>query len=95
QNTLTEHGAVSEATVKAMALGAVAHSEATIAVAVSGIAGPTGGSPDKPVGLVWIAWALPDGETTAKRFLFTGGREEIRRAAVAEALKGLIDGVGA
>ncbi|MGH8282563.1 MAG: nicotinamide-nucleotide amidase [Gammaproteobacteria bacterium] len=93
--TLTEHGAVSEATVLEMATGALTHSEATLAVAVSGIAGPTGGSPDKPVGLVWIAWAWPDGKATVKRFQFAGGREAVRRMAVAEALKGLFDGAGA
>lgn len=95
EKTLTEQGAVSKATVREMAMGAVSHSEATVAVAVSGIAGPTGGTPDKPVGLVWIAWTWPDGESTARNFQFSGGREEIRRAAVAEALQDLIDGIGA
>ncbi len=95
ETTLTEHGAVSEATVLEMVAGALTHSEATVAVAVSGIAGPTGGSPDKPVGLVWIAWAWRNSKATAKCFQFTGGREAVRRMAVAEALKGLIDGVEA
>lgn len=93
-DTLAKHGAVSEATVRQMAAGAVSHSEASVAVAVSGIAGPMGGTPDKPVGTVWIAWAWPDGEVTAERFLFKGDREGVRRAAVRAALTGLQGGLG-
>lgn len=93
--TLAEQGAVSEAVVREMAAGALTHSAATVAVAVSGIAGPDGGSAAKPVGTVWIAWAWPDGEVTATHFRFTGGREAVRRAAVGAALQGLLDGVGA
>ncbi|MGH8396735.1 MAG: nicotinamide-nucleotide amidase [Gammaproteobacteria bacterium] len=95
EKTLAEHGAVSEATVLEMATGALIHSQATIAVAVSGIAGPAGGTPDKPEGTVWIGWAWTDGKATAECFQFTGGREAVRRMAVAEALSGLIDGIGA
>jgi nicotinamide-nucleotide amidase len=94
QDTLAQNGAVSEAVVREMALGAVRHSEASAAVAVSGIAGPSGGTPDKPVGTVWIAWAWPDGESTAKLFHFKGDREGVRRAAVEAALAGLRDGLG-
>ena len=92
--TLSTHGAVSEGTAREMALGAVRHSEASVAVAVSGIAGPAGGTPDKPVGTVWIAWAWPDGESTAKQFHFKGDREGVRRASVEAALAGLRDGLG-
>lgn len=94
RETLAKHGAVSEATVREMALGAVHHGEASVAVAVSGIAGPSGGTADKPVGTVWIAWAWPDGESTAKRFHFKGDREAVRRASVEAALTGLRDGLG-
>jgi len=93
EETLTNYGAVSEATVREMATGAIRHSEASLAVAVSGIAGPAGGSADKPVGTVWIAWAWPDGEATAKHFMFKGDRDAIRRAAVNAALTGLRDGL--
>ncbi len=92
--TLASRGAVSEESVREMAAGAVRHSQAQVAVAVSGVAGPTGGSADKPVGSVWIAWAWPDRRVSAKRFDFGGDREAVRRAAVAEALKGLLDGIG-
>jgi nicotinamide-nucleotide amidase len=90
---LVEHGAVSEAVVRAMAEGALKHGEADVAVAVSGIAGPTGGTPDKPVGLVWFAWAVL-GETglrtTARVERFDGDRETVRRRTVATALEGIL-----
>jgi nicotinamide-nucleotide amidase len=92
-DTLASRGAVSEEGVREMAASAVRHSQAQVAVAVSGIAGPTGGSAEKPVGTVWIAWAWPDRSVSAKRFLFGGNREAVRRATVAEALKGLLDGI--
>jgi nicotinamide-nucleotide amidase len=87
--TLADAGAVSEACVREMAAGAVAHSRADTALAVSGIAGPDGGTPDKPVGLVWFAWALPGGEIRAERGLFQGGRQEVRRQAVGHVLRRL------
>ena|SRR5712671_2731852 len=91
---LAEHGAVSEAVVKAMALGALERSGADIAVAVSGIAGPDGGTPGKPVGTVWLAWAWRRGKSVhvqARRKLFKGDREAVRRKSVAGALSGLLE----
>ncbi|QLI80548.1 CinA family protein [Chitinibacter fontanus] len=78
-------GAVSEPVVAAMAQGAATNASARWAVAVSGIAGPTGGTPDKPVGTVWLAWATPAGIVT-ERQVFTGGRSQIRAATVYHAL---------
>lgn len=83
-------GAVSEETVKAMTDGAIKNSRAAVSVSVSGVAGPSGGSADKPVGTVWIAWQYGD-KSIARRFQFAGGRHEIRAATVLEALAGLID----
>ena len=82
-------GAVSEETVLAMTAGAIANSEADVAVAVSGVAGPDGGSEEKPVGTVWIAWQV--GEVAdAHCFNFPGDRETVRLATVEAALDGLI-----
>lgn len=83
------HGAVSEAVVKAMVAGAVANSEASFAVSVSGVAGPGGGSPEKPVGTVWIAWGDAD-SIQAERFLFDGDREAVREQTIDTALSGLL-----
>lgn len=86
--TLSAHGAVSRETVLAMAAGARDRAGCRYACAVSGIAGPTGGGDEKPVGLVWVAWA--DGDTLrAQRFQFGGDREQVRRHTVAAALEGL------
>lgn len=85
KQTLAEHGAVSEATVREMAQGALDRSRAQVSVSISGIAGPGGGSPDKPVGTVWMAWATKDG-CSARRFNFTGDRDQVRYAAVTTAL---------
>ncbi|MBK1630750.1 damage-inducible protein CinA [Thiohalocapsa halophila] len=87
--TLAEHGAVSEPVVRAMAAGAVAHSAAQVAVAVSGVAGPDGGSADKPVGTVCFGFALPDGVST-ETLHFDGDRDAVRRQSVAHALTRLI-----
>jgi nicotinamide-nucleotide amidase len=84
------HGAVSEAVACAMAAGALARSQAQCAVAVTGVAGPTGGSADKPVGTVWLAWATPSGQVEAKRHHFSGDRAAVRQATVAQALSGLL-----
>jgi nicotinamide-nucleotide amidase len=90
---IARHGAVSEPTVKAMAEGALAASGAQWAVAVTGIAGPAGGSPDKPVGTVWFAWAGPQGVEALHRRL-DGDRAAVRSASVAIALQGLVDRLG-
>jgi nicotinamide-nucleotide amidase len=82
-------GAVSEAVVLAMTAGAVQGSRANLAVAVSGVAGPDGGSKDKPVGTVWIAWQW-EGKSLARRFHFSGDRESVRRATVLAALEGCL-----
>ena len=92
--TLSMHGAVSEQTVREMALGAARRAQAPLALAVSGIAGPDGGSTDKPIGTVWIAWHWPDRHVTARKFQFDGDREAVRRQSVAAALQGLLDGAG-
>ncbi|MBK9986736.1 CinA family protein [Candidatus Skiveiella danica] len=83
------HGAVSEAVARAMAAGALRHSRAQVSVAVTGVAGPTGGSPDKPVGTVWFGWATPAG-VFAERQRFDGDRAAVRQATVAHALAGLL-----
>ena len=87
--TLEEHGAVSRETAIEMVSGALVHSGASVAVAVTGIAGPTGGTVDKPVGTVWIAWKRRGGYPQAQVFHFDGDREAIRRRTVARALQGL------
>lgn len=89
-NTLEMHGAVSEAVVREMAEGALQTASADLAVAISGIAGPGGGSAEKPVGTVWIAWASGEGTTLAECFEFPGGREAVRAAAAEAALAGLM-----
>ncbi|MEH6564692.1 MAG: nicotinamide-nucleotide amidohydrolase family protein [Halopseudomonas sp.] len=87
---LAEHGAVSEPVVQAMAIGARAAADAQFAVAVSGIAGPDGGSVEKPVGTVWFGWALADGQVLTERKRFHGGRREVRAQTVLHALERLV-----
>ena len=82
-------GAVSREVVEAMVRGAQAKSGAHFAVAVSGVAGPGGGSPEKPVGTVWLAWGAGD-EVSSDRRHFAGNRDEVRRQTVIAALEGLI-----
>ena len=94
-HTLNEHGAVSEAVVHEMARGALAHSLAHISVAVSGIAGPGGGSEAKPVGTVWLAWADHTGWLRARCYHFLGDRHAVRQQAIEAALHGLIQRVDA
>ncbi len=89
--TLAAHGAVSEETASAMAAGALTKSHAQAALAVTGIAGPGGGTPQKPVGLVCYGWALADGTVMSSTCRLDGDREEIRSRAVAAALRGLIE----
>jgi nicotinamide-nucleotide amidase len=87
--TLAQHGAVSRECVVEMVAGALARFGATVAVAVTGIAGPTGGTPDKPVGTVWIGWKCRGGYAHAELFQFDGDREAVRRQTVAAALRGV------
>ena len=88
--TLKKYGAVSEETAREMADGALKHSGADISVAITGIAGPDGGTKEKPVGTVWLAWARKDHETSASLFLLEGDRHTIRENTVIEALHGLL-----
>jgi nicotinamide-nucleotide amidase len=88
--TLERHGAVSEQVVKEMVVGALAASHAQVAVAVSGTAGPAGGTPEKPVGTVCLAWALRNGEPIAETRHYAGDREAVRRQSVARALEGVL-----
>ncbi len=90
ETTLARHGAVSEATARAMAQGALAHSHADWAVAITGIAGPGGGSEEKPVGTVCFAWASRDGGCEAQTCRFAGDRAAVREQAVGHALRGLL-----
>ena len=90
-DTLVAHGAVSEATAAAMAAGALRHSHADWALAVTGIAGPGGGSPDKPVGTVCFGWACSDGRVETQTVHFAGDRELVRAQTVAHALEGLLE----
>ncbi|MCW5625930.1 MAG: nicotinamide-nucleotide amidohydrolase family protein [Burkholderiales bacterium] len=88
--TLLAHGAVSEATVGEMVEGAMRASGAEFAVAVSGVAGPGGGSAEKPVGMVCFGWGAPDGVRVVRTHRFSGDREAVRRQAVIVALEGVI-----
>ncbi|EKF73029.1 CinA domain-containing protein [Alcanivorax hongdengensis A-11-3] len=87
--TLARVGAVSEETALEMARGAIIRSRAHISVAVTGIAGPDGGSPDKPVGTVWIAWGQKLGYAEAQCFHFDGDRHAVRQQTILEAIRGL------
>ncbi len=87
--TLAAEGAVSEAVVRQMAQGALAAAGANYAVSISGIAGPDGGTPHKPVGTVWFGFAAADGQVLAFRECFAGDREAVRRQATGYALKTL------
>lgn len=87
---LQQHGAVSGAVARAMAKGALQHSAAQVAMAVTGIAGPDGGTADKPVGTVWMAWALPGRNVDAVVCHFAGDRAAVRSAAMQHALHGLL-----
>ena len=90
-DTIASYGAVSAETTAAMARGAVRRAQADVAVAITGIAGPGGGSPQKPVGLVYLGMARRDGACRVERRVFTGDRGEIRQAALVEALRMLED----
>lgn len=90
-DTLTRFGAVSEECAAAMAAGALDNSHADIAVSVTGIAGPDGGSADKPVGTVCFGWCQRGQATRTTRVVFAGNREQVRRQSVLMALQGLLD----
>ena len=92
--TLKQHGAVSEAVVREMVAGALQHSGAQVALAVSGIAGPEGGTPDKPVGTVWFAWGIKNGTSHAQRHQINGNRAEVRAQSVHIALQGVLELLG-
>ena len=91
KSTIATHGAVSAEVVAEMAAGALHRSPADVVVAVSGIAGPDGGSPDKPVGTVYLHWTLRNGPTRTECRHFEGNRDAVRRETVAAALQGLLD----
>ena len=86
---IAQHGAVSEVVARAMAFGAVRHSRAQVSVAVTGVAGPTGGSPQKPVGTVWFGFQV-DGRLTSETLRFDGDRAAVRSATVDHALQRLL-----
>jgi nicotinamide-nucleotide amidase len=90
--SIATHGAVSEVVARAMAFGAVRHSHARVSVAVTGIAGPTGGTPDKPVGTVWFAFMV-DGRLSSEMRRFDGDRVAVRRQTVDHALQRLVERV--
>ena len=91
QSTLDAFGAVSEMTAREMVAGALAHSRAHIALAVSGIAGPGGGTPDKPVGTVWFAWAVSHGEVVAQHHQLAGDRASVRSQSIQISLQGVLN----
>ena len=90
EQSLIKYGAVSSNVVAEMAEGVLNHSQATMSVATSGIAGPGGGSDDKPVGTVWFAWAQKDEQTRSEKKCFSGDRESVRKQAVKYALQGIL-----
>jgi nicotinamide-nucleotide amidase len=94
QSVLNKYGAVSKEVAKQMVLGALINSGADLAVSVTGIAGPGGGSEQKPVGTVYIAWGIKGEGVGCKKYVFSGNRTEIRKQTVILALKGCLDTVG-
>ena len=91
KDSLKSYGAVSEEVVGEMVTGALSESRANLGIAISGIAGPGGGSPERPVGTVCIAWKLNEGTEIKETFLFDGNRNEVRYRTVLKALEGAID----
>lgn len=87
---IAQHGAVSDVVACAMAQGAMQRAPVQVSVAVTGVAGPTGGSADKPVGTVWLAWCV-EGQVSSERMVFAGDRAAVREATVRHALQGLLD----
>jgi nicotinamide-nucleotide amidase len=92
--SLAREGAVSEQVVREMALGALKKSHAQMSVAVSGVAGPGGGTPDKPVGTVCFAWARKPGKAVVETRRFRGDRDQVRRRTVVHALRGVLSLIG-
>ncbi|QOQ82064.1 MULTISPECIES: CinA family protein [Comamonas] len=90
---IAKHGAVSEEVVRAMAEGAIRHSRAQVSIAVTGIAGPGGGSVEKPAGTVWFSWSL-NAEVQSHALLLEGGRAQVRRSSVRHALQQLLKLIG-
>lgn len=90
-DTLERYGAVSEQTAREMASGALAPRRAGVSLAVTGVAGPTGGTPAKPVGMVCFAWSWPEGRIESETRHFQGDREAVRRQSVIAALQGLLE----
>ena len=90
RETLERHGAVSEQTAQELARGALERSRGTISVSITGVAGPGGGSAEKPVGLVWFAWATK-GDVRSESRRFNGDREAVRRQSVVRALEGVLE----
>ncbi len=91
ESMLMKYGAVSEQVVRAMAVGALHNARASIALAVSGIAGPDGGSPDKPIGTVWFGFATSSGRVEAYKEIFSGNRESVRLQSTVFSLQMLLD----
>jgi nicotinamide-nucleotide amidase len=90
-DTLAEFGAVSGDTVLEMSDGLFSHTDADVAVSISGIAGPEGGSEDKPIGLVWLSWGKRDKSVFANPYNFDGDREDVRKQSIKQALENLLD----
>ncbi|MEL6192204.1 MAG: CinA family protein [Bacteroidota bacterium] len=90
KETMIQHGAVSEPTVREMMEGLFLHTTSDLGAAISGIAGPGGGSPDKPVGLVYIGWGRREAERQVKAYRFSGDRREVRVAACEQAMSNLL-----
>ncbi|MEM9622146.1 MAG: CinA family protein [Pseudomonadota bacterium] len=89
---LKKHGAVSKATVTAMAVAALAHSDAEVSVAITGIAGPDGATAETPMGTVWLAWTqLPPNTLRVRQFRFPGDRQAVRVATVRQAVQGVLE----
>ncbi len=91
ENILQEFGAVSGETVLEMSDGLFSHTVADVVISISGIAGPEGGSEDKPVGLVWLSWGKRDKSVYAEPYNFSGNREDVRKQSIKQALNCLLD----
>ena len=89
--TLKQHGAVSEEAAREMALGALKHSRAQVSLAITGVAGPGGGTPEKPVGTVCFAWANGSSALNSARYILQGNRTEVRYQSVEIALRGILE----